>query len=285
MSTPPPALPVGVEPLRVPADRVELAGLRAGPPAGPAVVLVPGFTGSKEDFLPVLPLLADQGWSVLAIDQRGQYESPAAARSGDYTAELFRDDLLGVLHDLGPAHVVGHSFGGQVSRAAALARPDLVTSLTFLDSGPGPLPGAFRLQLGALRAIVPLASLDQIWQLKEALDRETGVPLPPADVQEFLHRRWLGNDKWSLAGMADLLMTATDTTDELAAVTTAHGIPLAVMYGADDVSAWPVAEQRDMARRLGVAPVEIPAAAHSPAVENPQRTAEELVAFLTSARV
>src|SRR3954453_9993985 len=58
---------------------------RAGPLAaldtgGEAVrgtaLLVAGYTGSKEDFAPLLAPVADAGYRVVAIDQRGQFESP-----------------------------------------------------------------------------------------------------------------------------------------------------------------------------------------------------------------
>ena len=42
-------------------------------------MLIPGFTGSKEDFLPILEPLAAAGRTVYAVDQRGQYQSPHAA--------------------------------------------------------------------------------------------------------------------------------------------------------------------------------------------------------------
>ena len=40
-----------------------------------------------------------------------------------------------------PLHLVGHSFGGLVTRAAVLAEPALFTSLTLLGSGPAKLSG------------------------------------------------------------------------------------------------------------------------------------------------
>ena len=40
------------------------------------VLLVAGYTGSKEDFAPLLAPLAEAGFRAVAIDQRGQYESP-----------------------------------------------------------------------------------------------------------------------------------------------------------------------------------------------------------------
>ena len=48
----------------------------------PPALLVPGYTGSKEDFLAVLESLAGRT-AVVAIDLRGQYQcAPAADRAG-----------------------------------------------------------------------------------------------------------------------------------------------------------------------------------------------------------
>ena len=41
-------------------------------------LLVPGYTGSKEDFLAIAGLLAGRGRQVVAIDMRGQFETPGA---------------------------------------------------------------------------------------------------------------------------------------------------------------------------------------------------------------
>src|SRR5439155_8725343 len=43
--------------------------------SGAVVLFVPGYTGSKEDFMPLLRPLANAGYRAVAIDQRGQYES------------------------------------------------------------------------------------------------------------------------------------------------------------------------------------------------------------------
>lgn len=48
------------------------------------VVLVHGFTGSKEDFNLIGPLLADQGYRVLTFDNRGQHESAQSKREDTY---------------------------------------------------------------------------------------------------------------------------------------------------------------------------------------------------------
>ena len=60
-------LPEGVSRSRFEAPSGALAVIEAGRPGNPRVVLVPGVTGSKEDFVLMLPLLADAGFHV---DQR-----------------------------------------------------------------------------------------------------------------------------------------------------------------------------------------------------------------------
>src|SRR5687768_8156993 len=80
VSTPPFLdLPEGVREDRMLTPRGDFALLTAaasGSPARPPVVLVPGFTGSKEDFIAVLAPIAAAGHPVTALDQRGQFQSP-----------------------------------------------------------------------------------------------------------------------------------------------------------------------------------------------------------------
>lgn len=65
------------------------------PPAAHSTALpLPGYTGSKEDFIALLEPLADAGFRVLSVDGRGQYETEGANRQNPYAqAELARDVL------------------------------------------------------------------------------------------------------------------------------------------------------------------------------------------------
>ncbi|MGY2061862.1 alpha/beta hydrolase, partial [Nocardia gipuzkoensis] len=106
-----------------------LAGWDCVPPEGVetrgTAVLVPGFTGSKEDFHALLPPLAAAGFRCVAYDQRGQFESEGPDDPDDYTIADFTADLLGVVESLdAPVHLLGHSFGGYVARNAVVSRPE-----------------------------------------------------------------------------------------------------------------------------------------------------------------
>ena len=48
-------------------------------------LLIHGYTGSKEDFAEVGPLLAARGYRVVAYDNRGQHESAHSQRDDAYT--------------------------------------------------------------------------------------------------------------------------------------------------------------------------------------------------------
>src|SRR5215472_9622136 len=98
-------LPDGVRRVTVETARGAFAALEAMPGAGVAerqpALLIPGYTGSKEDFLPVLGPLAQAGRRVIAIDMRGQYESPAAADADGYSLPALAADVAMIADTLG----------------------------------------------------------------------------------------------------------------------------------------------------------------------------------------
>jgi pimeloyl-ACP methyl ester carboxylesterase len=247
------------------------------------VLLVAGFTGSKEDFAPLLRPLCAAGYRVVALDQRGQFESPGPDDPARYSVAELADDLVAVARQLraeGPAtlHLVGHSFGGLVSRAAVLAEPVAFTTLTLLGSGPSRLGGT-RAQL--LEHLAPLLDEGGVPLVHETLEQlamtDPRAQLVPEPTREFLARRFLANSAAGLRGMAAAMTSEPDRVAELAAT----GVPVLVTHGAAD-DAWTPAVQEDMARRLGARHEVIAGAIHSPAIENPPRTCAVLLDFWAS---
>ncbi len=279
-------------PLTVPTRRGPLAALRIEPPVdaepGPAVLLVPGFTGSKEDFLPILAPISAAGHQVTALDLRGQLDSAGPARverpgevdgEAAYSVAALGADLADVLAGLdGPAHLLGHSYGGLVARAVALAEPAALRSLTLLGSGPAAIPPPAADRLVALRPVLDAGGVPAVWAAARALEEaEPGYVAPPPAVDAFLRRRYLAMPAQCLGGMAAGLLAEPDRVAELRQ----SGVPVLVAHGISD-DAWPPAVQQDMARRLQAAYEVIPDAAHSPAVENPSATADILLRFWRS---
>jgi pimeloyl-ACP methyl ester carboxylesterase len=278
VSTPPFLdLPDGVRAVRLSTARGPLATLVAdarGAERKPPVLLVPGFTGSKEDFIAVLEPIAAEGHPVTAIDQRGQFESPGDDDPASYDVKLLAEDVLSVVARIGePVHLLGHSFGGLVARAAALADPTAVRSLALLSSGPAAIPDPSASNLSLLAQALPSTDLQTIWTVKRRLELD-GRTGPPAAIEAFLRRRFLANNPVCLLRHAEQLLTETDRVAEVAAL----DLPLLVAYGVRD-DAWPPAVQAEMASRLGATVAEIPDAAHSPAAENPAATAGVLTRF------
>lgn len=266
-------IPAGVEVMTVQTARsthaVHLA--RTDQQRRGSVLLVPGWTGSKEDFTPVLPLLAAEGYDVVTFDQRGQYESPGGA-SDDYSLDALAADALAladVTVDDERFHLLGHSFGGLVSQRVAIAHPERLRTLSLLCSGPGALGDSPTRPLVRIYNAIGKVPLLQIHQL-----REQGIKRP-AQITAFLAKRFNANAAASLKAMTQHLLDAPDRVDEVAAT----GVPCWVGRGETD-DAWPFDAQADMARRLGTEIVILPSAGHSPAVEAPEEFVDDWRDFL-----
>ena len=156
--------------------------------------------------------------------------------------------------------------------AAVLAEPELWVTLTLLCSGPGGLAGPQADELRQAAETIERDGLESSYQAKRCYDADRGQPQPSAEVEEFLHRRFVSNSVESLAAIARLLASAPDRTADLAGL----DVPIAVVRGADD-DAWPHAVQDRMAAELDTTVVVIDDAAHSPAIEAPEALRDALV--------
>ena len=262
--------PHGASRVQVGVAGTTLTALRAEPanPAGAVAVLVPGYTGSKEDFAALLDPLCSAGLSVLAVDLPGQYESCGPDCEQDYLPGPLGRTLAALVTELASSGdrvlLLGHSYGGLVSRSAVLAGAP-VTGLTLLGSGPGALPaGERRALIDATEPVLRTEGIEVVQRLLEARD---GIA-EPLELAALLRTRFLRSSTAGLLGMATGLRTEPDRVAELTTALRTGGIPCLVAFGESD-DAWSVPVQRRMAARLGAEVAVVPGAGHSPNIENP----------------
>ncbi|MFD7054348.1 alpha/beta fold hydrolase [Streptomyces mirabilis] len=283
MSRPPSfAPPAGVRAYRLRTARGEFAALDAAPQARlkGTVLLLPGFTGSKEDFIALHEPLAARGYRTVAVDGRGQYESdgPEHDESAYAQAELAKDVLAQAAAVGTPVHMVGHSLGGLVARAAVLLDPTPFASLTLMASGPAQISASQQQRVKLLRDALAVMDMAQVWDAIQAMEPPEEIDTADLDGglddREDLRRRWLLTRPAQLIATGRQLCTEPDRVAELAAV---H-LPKHVLSGAFD-DTWPVPLLDDMAVRLKARRTVVRGAEHSPNTDQPEQTALALAKF------
>ncbi len=148
--------------------------------AGPPVVLLHGLFGMARN-LGVLQRRLQPHRRVLALDLRSHGASPQggmdyAALAGDVAQTL---GVLGV----GAAVVLGHSMGGKVAMALALAQPGLVSRLVVADIAPLAYAPRFRGHAAAMAAVPAGAS-------RAEAERALAAAVPDPGVRRFLLQNW-----------------------------------------------------------------------------------------------
>jgi 3-oxoadipate enol-lactonase len=105
---------------------------------GPAVVLVHGTPLDQRAWAGLEPLLRGH-FRVVSYDLRGHGTARDCPPTG-YPA--LSHDLIALLDRLGidRAHLIGHSYGGQVVQTAALAYPERISALTLVCTRSSPVP-------------------------------------------------------------------------------------------------------------------------------------------------
>ena len=261
---------------RFPAPSGELAVVSLGDPAAPRVVLVPGVSGSKEDFVLVMPVLAASGFYVQSLDLAGNYESAGAAPApGEhYSYRLFTDDLIAFLEAGSPAHLLGYSFAGTIAELVVVERPELVRSLALLATPPQPGNG-FR----GVKILGPFTGLANgrvgaalmTWGIVTNKNR-----VPPSRL-EFVRMRFEHTTRRSMEDVITLMKRAPELRPQLRA----SPIPKLVVVGSHDL--WPLALHADFAERIG-AELAVYDTGHSPCETTPHQLARDLLRLYAAGR-
>lgn len=249
--------------------------------SGPALLLVHGFGGAKEDFADHIDALAARH-RVVTFDHRGHGESDCPPDIDAYSLDRMATDVISVADALGidTFRLLGHSMGGMVARRVVLAQPRRVDALVLMDTSPGPIANIDRDAMEAAATVM----LDEGKEvLKPLLDAAATLATPAYEhllaerpgFQEFEDRKWQALSGVMWAAMARQIARQPDQLALLAGVR----CPTLVIVGEQDASF--VDGSRQMAATIpGAELVVVPGAGHSPQFENPGAWLDALERFL-----
>ncbi|WP_328654665.1 alpha/beta hydrolase [Micromonospora sp. NBC_00330] len=149
-------VPTGVDSGRLARESGRQLRWVAAGSVAPPVVLISGAGEVELDWAVVLPPLAERS-RVIAYDRAG-----LGASDPDSLLTLNSQvrDLVALLDDVGPAVLVGHSWGGLLAQLAAFASPDQTLGLVLLDpfheDSMAEVPLALRISSNLLLNVIPV---------------------------------------------------------------------------------------------------------------------------------
>lgn len=235
--------------------------------AAPTIVFGHGLLFSGWLFHPQIAALRDD-FRCLAIDWRGQGRSSAPA--GDYDMDVLTQDAVALIEQLevGPVHYVGLSMGGFVGMRLAARRPDLVRTLTLLDTSAQPEPEENVGKYKMLATVYRLFGMGPVRKQVEPIMFAQSTLDDPG--RRAVVDEWLGHLKQvPRGGMKKAILGVVNrkgVEDELAKIQA----PTLVAVGESDVATVP-AKSEHIAERIAGSRLEIiPDAGHSSTIEQPE---------------
>jgi 3-oxoadipate enol-lactonase len=223
----------------------------------------------------------ERHYRVIAYDHRAQGQS---GDPGDgYDMDTLTQDAAGLIQALGvgPCHFVGLSMGGFVGMRLAARRPDLVRTLTLMNTGAGAEAALDRLRYGFLSQLVKVVGTSPFTGIavKELFGRTTRTT--NESEKRAMLNVWttkLRNRQKNIAHSILAVMNRADfSADELAAIR----CPTLVIAGEDDTAQPPRNQERLAAAITNARLVRIPSAGHSSTLEQPEAVSDAIRSLIT----
>ena len=260
-------------------DGVELHYDERG--SGPAVVFSHGLLWSGAMFDAQVAALSSS-YRCIAYDHRGQGRS--ATSPEPYDMERLTADAATLIEKLGatPCHFVGLSMGGFVGMRLAARRPELVRTLTLVESA---ADGEPRWNVPKYRAMALVARRFGFRPLAGAVmkimfGRTFLGDATRAELRARLRAELVALDPARTEAALDAVIRRRPILDELARIR----LPVQVLHGDED-RAIVLPRARQMAQAIaGARLVVIPRAGHTSSVEEPDAITRALRAFFEAHR-
>jgi len=257
---------------------------RRGKNEGTPLVLLHGFTGSSGAWGEFGELLA-QAMAILAVDIVGHGDSDAPTSLDHYRMCTAAADVVAAVERSGftRANWLGYSMGGRLALHVAAAHPGGIERLVLIGASPG--IESKRERLARVAADELLASQIERDGVRPFIDYWESIALfasqraLPAETRRVIRAGRLKNSRTGLANsLRGMGAGAQDALhDQLAGLT----MPALVLAGEADAKYAAIAQE--FASRMPCARAAIvPGAGHAAQLEQPERCAAEVLAFLAS---
>jgi 3-oxoadipate enol-lactonase len=247
--------------------------------SGPTIVFSHGLLWSGALYAAQVAELSKR-YCCITYDHRGHGASPASLTP--YSMETLADDAAALVVKLGvaPCHFVGLSMGGFVGMRLAARRPELVRSLTLIDTAADSEPLLNRpryralLALEAVVGVRPLLRLVMPIMFGDKFIHDTGRVRDRERAVAILTKL----DGAPLRAAVEAVLRRKPVFKELGHIS----VPTLVLHGAAD-RAVRMPRARAMADAIrGAQFVVVPEAGHSSTFEEPDFVTQQLAAFLES---
>ncbi|MHA6493987.1 alpha/beta fold hydrolase [Pseudomonas borbori] len=239
---------------------------------GAPLLLVHGLGSSTRDWEYQVAELAKH-YRVIALDVRGHGRSDKPRER--YSIAGFADDVAALIEhlQLGPVHLVGISMGGMIGFQLGVDHPQLLRTLTVVNSGPEVKARSPRdyLEIAKRWTLSRLLSLDTI---AKALGKLLFPKPEQAELRRKIEERWPQNDKRAYLASLDAII-GWGVRERLTRIT----CPTLVVSADRDYT--PVTQKEAYVRELPNARLlVIEDSRHATPLDQPERFNSSLLAFL-----
>lgn len=251
----------------LPVNGQTLSYFTAG--SGPAIVIVHGVGGHKEDWVAVAQALAQTRF-VLAVDMLG---FGGSSKTGDDFSMPVQAAALAALldhHNIEKADLVGNSVGGWVTATFAATYPDRLNRLVLIDAA-----GFKAMFEGAPPVNFDPNDADEMQKLINITINSEVAQTPGLARRAF--ENYVASGEKAISATWGKSLFVSPRLEELLPRITA---PTLVLWGADD-RLFPSALASVFAGQIADAQTRlIPNAGHFPQIDNPTATIEALSDYL-----
>lgn len=221
-----------------------------------------------------------QRYRVITYDHRGQGQSEVT-ESG-YDMDSLYEDAAALIEalDAAPCHFVGLSMGGFVGMRVAARRPDIVKSLTLLETSADAEPSENVPKYNFLKLIWrwlgPMLIISPVMQIMFG-QKFLNDPARSAERKQWADRL-RANNRIGTTRAVQGVVDRQGVYDELKNIT----VPTLVIVGDQDVATVPAKSERIHGQINGSQMVVIPGAGHTSTVEEPQAIIQAMDTFLST---